>query len=176
MILKTHEDLQIETKHSCKTCRHDRLCEETQADRTVCTQGDWEYFEEIPSEIRDAKYFGARVGKKCWIGVVSYVVVGVEYYQDSERFHVNLRRDGDTHTVNFGKGISFEPFEPPDKTTTVEVEGFALWYPKEVDRLRCFKREKSQAENQLRVDSIAGTLILDGAQIVPGTLTFQIKE
>lgn len=34
-------------KKSCYICRHDNMCEVTKSDRTVCTDGSWEYFETI---------------------------------------------------------------------------------------------------------------------------------
>ena len=33
---------------SCKYCKHNIECEQTKSDRTVCTDGTWEYFESLP--------------------------------------------------------------------------------------------------------------------------------
>lgn len=33
---------------SCKHCKHDSMCESTKSDRTVCTDGSWEFFESLP--------------------------------------------------------------------------------------------------------------------------------
>lgn len=64
------------------------------------------------NDIRDAKYFGARIGDKCWFKDREFKIYGVTNFMES--LEVLIRSaDQDCRYIENGEGITFEP---PKKT------------------------------------------------------------
>ena len=76
------------------------------------------------NEIRDAKYFGARIGEKCWIAEKPFAITAVRYITNQD-FIVTVF-DGDPSIqadidIKNGEVITFEP---PKKKVQKEIDCF----------------------------------------------------
>jgi len=70
------------------------------------------------SETKDAKYFGARIGGKCWIGNLERTICGV--ISEKAYFEVFTKTEQDYKIKSFnGEGISFEA---PKKIVCKEID------------------------------------------------------
>lgn len=77
------------------------------------------------NEIRDAKFFGARIGDTCYLDNIDYKIIAVEYYESEHYksfFNVILKnKNNPSFIVGNGEDITFEP---PKKKVRKEIDCF----------------------------------------------------
>lgn len=73
------------------------------------------------SEIRDAKYFGAKIGDKCWLDGNPFEIFRVSKYYNW--FTVDIGFGIQELTIKNGEGITFEP---PKKKVKKEIDCFLV--------------------------------------------------